>query len=76
MTKADIATDIVLVVQARKLGIGRNPRTRESFPIALGRTVRFKPGKLLRDLPPAGQGKEETWVTTSSRSPRTSISTR
>jgi nucleoid DNA-binding protein len=44
----------VLVVQARKLGIGRNPRTGESFPIAPGRTVRFKPGKLLSDLPPAG----------------------
>lgn len=42
----------VLVVQARKLGIGRNPRTGESFPIAPGRTVRFKPGKVLCDLPP------------------------
>ena len=42
----------VLVVRARKLGIGRNPHTGESFPIAPGHTVRFKPGKLLRDLPP------------------------
>ncbi len=43
----------VLTVQARKLGIGRNPRTGESFPIGPGRTIRFKPGKVLRDLPPA-----------------------
>lgn len=43
----------VFVVRARKLGIGRNPRTGESFPITPGRTVRFNAGKILRDLPTA-----------------------
>jgi DNA-binding protein HU-beta len=47
----------VLVIQRRKRGVGRNPRTGEVLPIAPGRTVRFKPGKLLRGMPPAGQRK-------------------
>jgi len=44
----------VPVIQTRKRGVGRNPRTGEVLPIAPGRTVRFKPGKLLRGMPPAG----------------------
>ncbi len=40
----------VFEVKERKKGVGRNPRTGREVPIAPGRTVRFKPGKGLRDL--------------------------
>jgi DNA-binding protein HU-beta len=44
----------VFIVRARKRGIGRNPRTGESFGITPGRVVRFRPGKVLRDIPTGG----------------------
>lgn len=40
----------VFQVKPRKRGIGRNPRTGHEVQIPPGRTVRFKPGKELRDL--------------------------
>lgn len=40
----------VFQVRARKKGMGRNPRTGDEVPIAPGKTVRFKPGKDLRDI--------------------------
>ena len=45
----------VFQVRPRKRGVGRNPRTGRIVQIPPGRTVRFKPGKDLKDLPvPAG----------------------
>ena len=40
----------VFLVRDRKKGIGRNPKTGVEVAIAPGKTVRFKPGKALRDL--------------------------
>ncbi len=40
----------VFQVKPRKRGIGRNPRTGHEVKIPPGRTVRFKPGKDLRDI--------------------------
>lgn len=40
----------VFEVRDRKKGIGRNPKTGLEVPIAPGRTIRFKPGKGLREL--------------------------
>lgn len=40
----------VFQVKPRKRGVGRNPRTGTEVRIPPGRTVRFKPGKDLRDL--------------------------
>ena len=40
----------VFQVRARKRGVGRNPRTGVEIEITPGKTVRFKPGKELRDL--------------------------
>ena len=40
----------VFEVKDRKKGVGRNPRTGAEVPITPGKTVRFKPGKELRDL--------------------------
>lgn len=40
----------VFEVRDRKRGVGRNPKTGVEVPIAPGKTVRFKPGKDLRDL--------------------------
>ncbi len=40
----------VFQVRERKRGVGRNPKTGVEAPIAPGRTVRFKPGKGLREL--------------------------
>jgi len=40
----------VFQVRDRKRGIGRNPKTGVEVEIAQGKTVRFKPGKNLRDL--------------------------
>ena len=40
----------VFAVRDRKPGVGRNPKTGEEAPIPSGRTVRFKPGKSLREL--------------------------
>jgi DNA-binding protein HU-beta len=40
----------VFQVRARKRGIGRNPKTGVEVAIAPGKTVRFKPGKSLREL--------------------------
>ncbi len=40
----------VFLVKERKRGIGRNPRTGQEVPIPPGKTVRFKPGKALREL--------------------------
>ncbi len=42
----------VFLVKPRKRGIGRNPRTGHEVKIPPGRTVRFKPGKELRDIGP------------------------
>jgi len=40
----------VFQVKPRKKGIGRNPRTGREVRIPPGMTIRFKPGKYLRDL--------------------------
>lgn len=40
----------VFQVRDRKRGVGRNPRTGIEIAITPGKTVRFKPGKELRDL--------------------------
>jgi len=40
----------VFQVRSRKRGVGRNPKTGVEVPITPGNTVRFKPGKELRDL--------------------------
>ncbi len=40
----------VFQVRDRKRGIGRNPKTGVEVEIAPGKTVRFKPGKNLRDI--------------------------
>lgn len=40
----------VFLVKDRKRGVGRNPRTGQEVPIPPGKSVRFKPGKALREL--------------------------
>jgi len=40
----------VFEVKQRKRGIGRNPKTGEEVEIPPGKTIRFKPGKSLRNL--------------------------
>ncbi len=40
----------VFQVRERKRGIGRNPKTGVEVEIAPGKTVRFKPGKGLKQL--------------------------
>jgi len=40
----------VFEVKNRKRGIGRNPKTGEEVEIPPGKTIRFKPGKSLRNL--------------------------
>ena len=40
----------VFLVKPRKRGIGRNPRTGQEVPIPPGRTIRFRPGKDLRNI--------------------------
>jgi DNA-binding protein HU-beta len=40
----------VFQVRDRKKGVGRNPKTGVEVPITPGKTVRFKPGKGLRNL--------------------------
>ena len=40
----------VFQVRDRKKGIGRNPKTGVEVPITPGKTVRFKPGKELKDI--------------------------
>ncbi len=40
----------VFQVKPRKKGIGRNPRTGMEVRIPPGKTIRFKPGKNLRNL--------------------------
>jgi DNA-binding protein HU-beta len=40
----------VFQVKPRKKGIGRNPRTGHEVKIPPGKTIRFKPGKNLRNL--------------------------
>jgi DNA-binding protein HU-beta len=40
----------VFQVRDRKRGVGRNPKTGVEVEIPPGKTVRFKPGKALRDL--------------------------
>ena len=40
----------VFQVKPRKKGIGRNPRTGLEVRIPPGKTIRFKPGKNLRNL--------------------------
>lgn len=42
----------VFEVRDRKRGIGRNPKTGVEVAITPGKTVRFKPGKELRNLKP------------------------
>ncbi len=39
----------VFTIKPRKTGVGRNPRTGREVPIPPGKTVRFKPGKEIRD---------------------------
>lgn len=40
----------VFQVRDRKKGVGRNPKTGVEVAITPGKTVRFKPGKELKDL--------------------------
>ena len=40
----------VFQVKPRKKGLGRNPRTGTEVKIPPGKTIRFKPGKNLRNL--------------------------
>ena len=40
----------VFQVRDRKRGVGRNPKTGVEVEIPPGKTVRFKPGKALREL--------------------------
>ena len=40
----------VFIVKPRKRGVGRNPRTGEEVAIPSGKTIRFKPGKELKEL--------------------------
>ena len=40
----------VFQVKNRKRGVGRNPKTGDEVEIPPGKTIRFKPGKSLRDL--------------------------
>jgi DNA-binding protein HU-beta len=40
----------VFTVRERKRGIGRNPRTGVEVAITPGKTVRFKPGKELKEI--------------------------
>lgn len=40
----------VFQVRDRKKGVGRNPKTGVEVAITPGKTVRFKPGKDLRDI--------------------------
>jgi len=40
----------VFQVKDRKRGIGRNPKTGEEVDIPPGKTIRFKPGKDLRNM--------------------------
>ncbi len=40
----------VFEIKPRKQGIGRNPRSGEEVVIPAGKTIRFKPGKALRNL--------------------------
>ncbi len=40
----------VFQVKPRRRGIGRNPSTGQEFPIPPGRTIRFRPGKDLRNI--------------------------
>ncbi len=40
----------VFQVRDRKRGVGRNPKTGVEVSISPGRTVRFKPGKELKNL--------------------------
>ncbi|MDX1997233.1 MAG: HU family DNA-binding protein [Thermoanaerobaculia bacterium] len=40
----------VFQVRDRKKGVGRNPKTGVEVAISPGKTVRFKPGKELKDL--------------------------
>lgn len=42
----------VFQVRDRKKGVGRNPKTGVEVAITPGKTVRFKPGKELRNLEP------------------------
>jgi DNA-binding protein HU-beta len=42
----------VFQVRDRKKGVGRNPKTGVQVAIAPGKTVRFKPGKELKNLEP------------------------
>ena len=40
----------VFQVKDRKRGIGRNPKTGHEVEIPPGKTIRFKPGKALRNM--------------------------
>jgi DNA-binding protein HU-beta len=40
----------IFEVRPRKTGIGRNPRNGIEVPIRSGKSIRFRPGKGLRDL--------------------------
>lgn len=44
----------VFQVRDRKKGVGRNPKTGVEVAITPGKTVRFKPGKQLKNLEPFG----------------------
>ncbi len=48
----------VFEVKQRKRGIGRNPKTGVEVAIPPGNTIRFKPGKELRDMPAESPERE------------------
>ena len=63
----------VFLVKPRKRGIGRNPkRPTEEVQIPPGFTIRFKPGKELRDMtgPPETASKEPAAAAPASPTPR------
>jgi DNA-binding protein HU-beta len=41
----------IFEVRPRKTGVGRNPRNGMEVSIPPGKSIRFRPGKRLRDLP-------------------------
>jgi len=40
----------IFEIRAKKLGVGRNPKTGEVIPIKAGKALKFRPGKQLREV--------------------------
>ena len=48
----------VFKVANKKTGLGRNPKTGEEVRILSGKTVKFKPGKEIKNLEPVGSASQ------------------